>query len=357
MDFPNLSSIPLITQAKSRSISAENPRGEKGGGCHAEPLPMFEGTPNPARELGPGWKVRPFISVEPGGQVTLAEIEGPGVIRHIWITTREKAYRTGVLRFYWDGEETPSVEVPLADFFCCGHGRRALVNSIPIAVNSVGGFNSYWPMPFHHSARITFENQDTEWVRTLFYQIDYTLEDVPANAGAFHAQWRRSVTSRECPEHVILDGIRGQGHYAGTYLAWSQLSNGWWGEGEVKFFIDGDKEFPTICGTGTEDYFGGAWCFAESGQPPQPYSTPYLGLPLVRQIPGEVPVYGMYRWHIPDPIHFDQDLRVSVQALGWWPGHRYQPLADDIASVAYWYQIEPHASFPDFPGVNQHWPR
>jgi len=152
------------------------------------------------------------------------------------------------------------------------------------------------------------------------------------------------VTTRECPEHVLLDGVSGQGHYVGTYLAWTQMSNGWWGEGEIKFYIDGDKEYPTICGTGTEDYVGGAWCF--NGET---YTTPFLGYPLKDAAEGRVPRHGLYRWHVMDPIRFRQDLRVTIQALGWWPEHKYQPLTDDIASTAFWYQAEPHAPFPPLP--------
>ncbi|HOE66559.1 MAG TPA: DUF2961 domain-containing protein [Candidatus Hydrogenedentes bacterium] len=352
-----LSGIPLLGKGKTRSISAENPTGEKGGGAKAAPEPMFDGTPNPARELGEGWKTRPFISLEPGSVNTLAEIEGPGVIQHIWITARPQAYRSCILRFYWDGEETPSIEVPLGDFFACGHGKRTIVNSMPISVNSVGGFNSYWPMPFRKSARITIESNHHEWIRTLFYQITYSLEDVPQDAGYFHAQWRRSMTTRDHPEHTILDGVKGVGHYAGTYFAWTKLSNGWWGEGEVKFYIDGDGKYPTICGTGAEDYVGGAWCFAETGETAQPYTGPFLGLPLVWERPEELPLYGMYRWHIPDPIRFESDLRVTVQALGWWPNHRFQPLTDDIATTAFWYQTEPHGAFPAMVSVDGRLPR
>ncbi len=352
-----LGGVPLISSAKTRSISAENPTGAAGSGAMALPEPGPDGRPNPARNLGQGWKVRPCIAIPGRTTVTLAEIEGPGVIQHIWITTRVEAYRTCILRCYWDGEAEPSVEAPLGDFFACGHGMRTIVNSMPIAVNPAGGFNSYWPMPFGKSCRITIENQHQDNLNLFFYQITYALTDLPENAGRFHAQWRRSLTTRELPEHTILDGVRGCGHYVGTYLAWTQMSNGWWGEGEVKFYIDGDAEFPTICGTGTEDYVGGAWCFAEAGQRTQSYSTPFLGLPLVRQEPAEVPRYGMYRWHIPDPVHFAQDLRVTVQALGWWPGHEFQPLTDDIASMAYWYQAEPHGAFPAMPPLDARWPR
>jgi hypothetical protein len=302
--------------------------------------------------LGTGWKVRPCITLEPQTTTVLADIDGPGTIQHIWITVAEKAYRDTVLRFYWDDEEEPSVEVPLGDFFCCGHALRCNVTSVPVAVNPVGGFNSYWPMPFRQRARVTIESQHREPIRGFFYQITYELGSVPADAAYLHAQWRRSMTRREVPEHVILNGICGQGQYVGTYLAWTQLSNGWWGEGEIKFFMDGDSEHPTICGTGTEDYFGGAWGFGG-----EPYSTAYLGYPLYRKEPGEVPRHGLYRWHVMDPIRFRQELKVTIQALGWWPTRVYEPLTDDIASVGYWYQREPHAPFPGFPPVHERWSR
>ncbi len=158
-------------------------------------------------------------------------------------------------------------------------------------------------------------------------------------------------TTRAYPEHVLLDGVRGQGHYVGTFMAWTQLSNGWWGRG-IKFYMDGDSQFPTICGTGTEDYFCG-----RGASVARPHSTPYLGYPLYRKEPGEVPKHGLYRWHVMDPIRFKQDLKVTMQALGWWPNGKYEPLTDDIASVAYWYQTEPHAPFPVFPEVHERWPR
>lgn len=200
------------------------------------------------------------------------------------------------------------------------------------------------------------ENQSWEDVPSFFYQITYALvEDLPENVAYFHAQWRRSVTSRKKPEHVILDGVTGQGHYVGTFLVWSQLGSGWFGEGEMKFYIDGDTEYPTICGTGTEDYFGAAWGFKEN------YSTLFLGCPFFKKASegpeGEVPIHCMYRWHILDPIRFEKDLRVIIQALGWWPNVKYQPREDDIASTAYWYQREPHSRFPEFPSIEQRWPR
>ncbi|MEM4190464.1 MAG: glycoside hydrolase family 172 protein [Nitrososphaerota archaeon] len=343
-----LGAIPLIADGETRSISPENPTGEKGGGAKAEPTPE-----NPASMLGRGWKVRPCITLESGKTTTIAEIEGCGVIQHIWLTVSEVAYRACILRMYWDGEPDPSVEVPLGDFFCCGHGLRYEVNSLPIAVNPVGGFNSYFPKPFRKKALITIENQGQSDIPGLYYQITYTLvPELPDPIGYFHAQWRMSMTRREHPEHVILDGVKGRGHYVGTFLAWTQLSNGWWGEGEIKFYIDGDTDHPTICGTGTEDYVGGAWGFGG-----KTYSTPFLGYPLRKAEPGEVPRHALYRFHILDPIRFRQDIKVTIQALGWWPNYKFQPLTDDIASTAYWYQTEPHKKFPETPPLHQRWPR
>ncbi len=343
-----LGSLPLLLDAETRSISAENPTGEKGGGAKAEPTPD-----NAASMLGKGWKVRPCITLKAGETVTLADIQGTGIIQHIWMTVSERAYRDGVLRFFWDDEETPSVETPLGDFFCNGHGLRYDVNALPIAVNPVGGFNCYFPMPFRKRALITIENQRWEDIGGFFYQITYALSpDLPEELGYFHAQWRKAMTTREYPEHVILDGVKGLGHYVGTFLAWTQMSNGWWGEGEIKFYIDGDTEHPTICGTGTEDYFGGAWGFGG-----RTYSTAFLGYPYRKSDAGEVPRHALYRFHIFDPIRFRQDLKVTVQALGWWPNHKFQPLTDEIASVAYWYQTEPHAPFPPLPPAHERWAR
>ena len=336
-----LDSISRVTDAETRSISAENPDGAKGGGAKADPNDA-----GPAKVLGTGWKVRPWIPVPMGQTVTLADIEGPGTIQHIWLTCDPKAYRSCILRMYWDGEESPSVEVPLGDFFANGHGIRVNVNSLPISVNPIGGFNSYWPMPFREHARITIENQMNQEIPHLYYQVDYELGAVADDTAYFHAQWRRSVTERSNPDHVILEAA-GRGHFVGTYLAWAQLSDGWWGEGEVKFFIDGDGANPTICGTGTEDYFGGAWCFGIPKS--ETFSGPFLGYPLFEHEDVKVPKHGMYRWHIADPVRFKQDLKVTIQALGWWQDWTFQPLADDISSTAYWYQHEPHRPHPEMP--------
>jgi len=176
---------------------------------------------------------------------------------------------------------------------------------------------------------------------------------VPKDAAYFHAQFRRVNPLPEKEVYTILDGVRGMGHYVGTYLAWGVHSNGWWGEGEVKFYMDGDREFPTIAGTGTEDYFGGSYNFEnQATKRYQEFTTPYTGLSQVVRPDGlysSQQRFGLYRWHIMDPVRFESDLRVTIQALGWRADGRYQLLRDDIASVAYWYQAEPHAPFPALP--------
>jgi len=348
-----LGSLPLISNACTRSLSAENPTGEKGGAAKWSPDPNNPDLPHSgfAVDLGKGWKVRPFLRVPKGAVVTLADIDGPGIIQHMWMATDAPSYRQCILRFYWDGEATPSVETPLSDFFAMGHDIYAKLSSLVVTVNPTKGMNCYWPMPFRKHCLITFENDGVKDINVLAYQITYAETELPDNVGYFHAQWRRSTTKRSKPEHVILDGVKGQGHYVGTFLAWTQLSDGWWGEGEIKFFIDGDTEYPTICGTGTEDYFGGAWGFGDT------YCTPFQGYHLWRKEPGHIPKHSLYRWHILDPIRFQRDLRVTIQALGWWPSGKFQPLADDVASVAYWYQSEPHAPFPKLPSRDARWPR
>jgi hypothetical protein len=342
-----LGNIFRLSDAKTRSISAENFTGEKGKGGMAT-----EGTgANAARDLGQGWKVSPSVEIQAGSVFTLADIAGPGAIQHIWLTCFPNTWRHLILRMYWDGEEQPSVEVPIGDFFCNGWCERSNVSSLPIAVNPAGGMNSYWVMPFRKHAKLTVENRMPENV-VLYYQIDYTLTAVPDDAAYFHAQWRRSNPVKYKDVHTILDGVKGKGHYVGTYLAWQVNNNGWWGEGEIKFYLDGDREFPTICGTGTEDYFGGAWNFEHPRGEYGMYSTPFLGLHQIIKPDGlyrSQQRFGMYRWHIMDPIRFDEDLRVTIQALGWRSGGRYLPLQDDIASVAYWYQAEPHAPYPALP--------
>lgn len=340
----SLFDLAIPADVETRSICAENPTGARGGGALAVPT----GATHPSRRLGKGWKVRPFIPLPSGTTADLAVIDQPGVIRHIWMTVDPRWYRDLIVRIHWDGVAHPAVEVPLGDFFALANGQRYAVNSLPVAVNPLGGLNCYWPMPFA-SARISIENQGPD-IAQFFFQITYDLTAVPAETGRFCAQWRISQTSREHPEHVILDGVQGDGHYVGTAMSWAQMSDGWWGEGEMKFFIDGDTD-PTICGTGIEDYFGGAWAFMDT------YSTPFLGYPLWQKEPNKIPKHGLYRWHILDPIRFRRDLKVTAQALGWWPDGTFQPLSDEIATVAYWYQRGTPQPFPALPPRHLRFPR
>jgi hypothetical protein len=350
-----LESLPRLNpKAGTRMVSPENPTGEKGKGAMAIPNPADPDLAfsDAAMDLGQGWKVRPFIKVGARSTVTIMDVDGPGVIQHIWMATAPDWRgngRAGVLRFYWDGEDSPSVETPLTDFFAIGHEIYAPVNSLAVVVNPKSAMNCYWRMPFRKHARITFTNDSDKPVPLLTYQIDFQRVEVPEDAGYFHAQWRRATTDRGHPEYTILDGVKGEGQYVGTFLAWMQLSDGWFGEGEVKFFLDGDTKFPTLAGTGTEDYFGASYGF------PNSFSTPYSGSTLEHSGKNGPPKWSLYRWHIMDPIVFHQDLKLTIQALGWWPNNRYQPLADDIASVAFWYQREPHARFPSFPPLSKRW--
>jgi len=358
--FDGLFGITHLSAAQTRSITAENVYGEKGRGGMAEvsetPQPEVAkigqgwGRNSCARDLGVKWKVRPCISVPKQSTVTLMDIDGPATIQHIWITVDPKFYRDLVLRVYWDGEQSPSVESPLGDFFCNSWKTRANILSIPINVNPSGGFNCYFPMPFRKHARMTIENLSPNDAGGFFYAINYALGPVAPDEAYFHAQFRRSNPLPYMQDHVILDGVKGQGHYVGTFMAWQQNSEGWWGEGEFKAFLDGDSEFPTICGTGTEDYFGGAWAFQQN------YSAPFLGYQdLTMQANQGHPMgrtgnrHIMHRFHVMDPIRFQSGLKVLMQAIGWRSEGRYLPLQDDISSVAYWYQADPHAPFPAFP--------
>jgi hypothetical protein len=343
----SLSNIYRMSDARTYSISPENPTGEKGKGGAAT-----EGTgANASRELGQGWKVSPSIDVKAGQTITLADIDGSGLIEHMWMTPTGN-WRLSILRMYWDGETDPSVEVPVGDFFAMGWGKYAPISSLAICVNPGSAFNSYWPMPFRKKARITLENLDDKPM-VVYYQIDYSKAAVPSDAAYFHAQFRRVNPIPYKQVYTILDGVDGKGQYVGTYLAWGVHNNGWWGEGEIKFFMDGDTQFPTINSTGTEDYFNGSYDFENQvSHQYEPFTSPYSGLAQAIKPDGlyqSQQRFGLYRWHIPDPIRFDHDLRVTIQDLGWQSGGRYLPLMDDISSVAYWYQTEPHKRFPALP--------
>ena len=370
--FSSLETLARVSDAKSRSISAENRTGAKSGGGREPPPTDAAGNPaGPARELGRGWKTHPSDRVAPGETLCLADIEGPGSIQHIWMTPTGET-RTSILRIYYDGAAQPAVECPLGDFFASpwtGREHFAPIRSLAVCVNPGSAFNCYWPMPFRHRFRMTLENLSPREEKTLYYQIDYALGAVPEDAAYFHAQFRRSQPPPD-GVHTLLDGVRGKGHYVGTALAWQVNHNGWWGEGEIKFYLDGDADpdvsggaciggstgFPTICGTGTEDYFCGSYNFENVAQHRyEPFTGPYTGMPHVVCPDGLYQAnqrFSLYRWHLCDPIRFGENLKVTIQALGWRSGGRFHKRADDIASVAFWYQLPPAAPFPPLPDAD-----
>jgi len=355
--YTNLSNLSRLSNVQSRSISPENFTGEKSGGAT---IPQEKGNAaHAASELGTGWKVNPYVRIEPNQTFVMADIKGSGAIQHIWMTPTGDNHRN-IIRFYWDGEDKPSIECPVADFFATGLCQYMTFSSLAVCVNPGSGFNCYWSMPFRKSAKITMTNTGEKRM-TLYYQVDYALGKVSKDTAYLHAQYRKvdAVPFKEV--YTILDGVKGKGQYVGTYMTWETKRNGWWGEGEIKFYFDGDKDYPTICGTGTEDYFCGSYNF-EGPRADDPtkkeykvFNTPYTGVNQIIYPEGKTLAdgeiagvkFGMYRWHITDPIRFEKELKVTIQALGWKENHLYQPLEDKLSSVAFWYQAEPHSSFPE----------
>ena len=343
----------LLQNLQSRAACAENPHGQKGAG----------GAANNGRKGAPC--VWPFHA---GMTHTLLETDGPGMVRHIWITVppgNVMHMRNLILRMYWDHSPHPSVEVPLGDFFGVAHGRQRAFTSDFVYMQSGKGLNCWIPMPFAKHARITLENDAGGEVQMLFYQVDYTLGDaITPDTGRFHAQFRRM---NPCPfrEDYELLSTRGRGVWLGAVIGVrTRFRDAWWGEGEVKFYIDGDTTLPTICGTGSEDYMGSAWGL-------ETVYTPFQGAPLVDNEHG---LYSLYRFHGRDPVYFQSDLRVTVQQIGhgetekarafygadfqrWHPGGAppetdcsYFERSDDWCSVAYWYQLPQAEKFPPLPG-------
>jgi hypothetical protein len=343
----HLGNLSRLSAARTRSISAENFNGAKGAGGMAT-----EGTGAVcARDLGRGWKISPSVRIKAGDTFTVADIRESGAIQQIWMTPTGP-WRFSILRIYWDGQENPSVECPVGDFFGMPWESYASLVSLPVCVNPGSAFNCYWEMPFRKSCRITMTNIGAEDM-TLYYQVNYTLTDVPADCAYFHAQFRRTNPLPYKTDYTLLDGVRGRGHYVGTVMGWGVNNSNWWGEGEIKFYFDGDKDWPTICGTGTEDYFCGSYNFEnKETKQYQEFCTPHAGLHQVRRPDGvyrSQTRFAMYRWHVMDPVRFEQELRVTIQALGWRSGGRYLPLQDDLCSTAFWYQTLPTAPFPSLP--------
>lgn len=291
-----------------------------------------------------------FRSIDPGATLTLAEIEGPAVITHIWFTIAagDRYYpRLLTLRMYWDGEDDPSVEAPIGDFFAVGWGLDAPVESLPVAVSSNGrARNCYWPMPFRKSARITVTNDGTARVGAFYYYIDYRkYESLPADTLYFHAQYRQEIPAVSGRDYLICEA-RGRGHYVGTVLSVHQNTPGWWGEGDDKFYIDGADQ-PQMVGTGSEDYFCDAWGIRRM-------ANPFYGCPVTEGFQADSR-HTCYRWHIPDPVPFTRSLRVTIEHRGAAFDENgkmvsgFAERADDFSSVAFWYQQEPHYRFYSIP--------
>lgn len=343
------------TRLRSRAVTMENPRGEVASGGRAEG----------------GRKGAPCLwNLEKDRVFTFADIRGPGCIRHIWITVQNSGpnrLRNLILRFYWDDQEHPSVEVPLADFFGVCHGRNVHHESAFLATPEGKAFNCCFPMPFARRARLEVHNDTGEDAATFFFQVDYTLGDeVTPETPRFHAQFRRVPQTTLYEDYVILDGVRGRGRFLGAnigvidHVAHPDI---WWGEGEVKIYLDGDDPFPTICGTGAEDYAGSGWGLG-------PFHCREYGAPMA----GAGARYiSFYRFHGHDPVYFDQSLKVTIQQIGndgtleqadpegplkeFIAAGKYRKdrrdglfeRVDDYCSTAYWYQTLPTAPFPAFP--------
>jgi hypothetical protein len=301
--------------------------------------------------------------IESGETVVLADIEGPAVINHIWLTFAEArpswleaegAAHPGeiVLRMYWDGAANPAVEVPLGDFFGAGFGLRRELRSIPVQVEGGDGYNAYWQMPFFERGRITVTNEGVKNVRSFYYQIDYTeVEALPEGTAYFCAQYRREFPETLGEDYVVLEA-EGQGHYVGTVMSVQSRSPYWFGEGDARIYVDGDT-LPTIQGTGTEDYFLSAWGLNE-------HLFPYFGVTYMSDDPSNLGVRAtMYRWHVDDPIRFTTSLRFELEHTGWMSADETETgevdghveREDDVATVAFWYQVGQPKSFPELPSL------
>lgn len=355
-DAIRLGGMPLYDpNVKSRAITAENQTGAKGEGGK-------EGNGRKGRAC-----LWPFVKDQ---VYTFAEMDGPGVIRHIWITIEPDdpsfplIARNVILRFYWDDQETPSIEAPITDFFGVSHGRFAVHESEYTVTPEGRSFNCYFPMPFAKKAKLTVCNETGRDIGMFFYQVDYTIGDaVTEDTPYFHAQFRRVLNTTIAEDYVILDGVRGKGRYLGANIGLVDRfakTGVWWGEGEVKMYIDGDTDYPTICGTGSEDYVGSGWGLGQ-------FHAREMGAPLIR---GRY--VSFYRFHARDPIYFSEDIKVTIQQLGndghMEPADPNGPLGefiargeytkgpgggnfervDDMCSTAYWYQTLPTQPFPPF---------
>jgi len=313
----------LDTGLISRSISFENPTGAPGAGGKA------------ASNLGPGRKGAPARTIKPGETVQLCDIEGPGTVRHIWMTTERRSaiQRACVIRAYWDGQEHPSIECPIGDLFGFAHGRITAYQSAVHSVGPTGGRNLWLPMPFTTRARFTFTNEGDRPV-PLYYQITYTLGDKhPKDVGRLHVLFRRENPTKEKQDFALLPRRNQKGRFIGSIIGVRNLHpDQWWGEGEIKVYMDGDTDFPTIVGTGSEDYVGLAW-----GIQLAPFL--YNGCSL-----NDKNFVSMYRWHLPDPIAWRQHCRITIQQIAYKKG--LVETSDDWSCATFWYEPVPGEKLP-----------
>jgi len=296
--------------------------------------------------------------IDPGQTLTLLDEDGPGVITHVWFTiaSSERFHlKKLVLRMYWDGEDTPSVETPVGDFFGLGLGDYFLYDSTPLAVGANNALNSFFPMPFPKHARMTVTNEGQRKVDAFYFNIDYRAyaHPLPADTLYFHAQYRQATPNiavksdgknLKGDDNYVWMTATGRGHFVGVTMSILENDDGWWGEGDDMFFIDGEK-LPSITGTGTEDYFLGAWDFGG-----KEFAYGSFGAPVVGPERAGAR-WSVYRFHLDSPIPFTKSLRATIEH-----GHA-NDRADDYYSVAYWYQTEPHAAFPPLPPVESRIPQ
>lgn len=312
----------------SRSISFENPTGAPGEGGKA------------ASNLGPGRKGAPARTIKPGESVQLCDIKGPGTIRHIWVTCNHGPIdlRSFVLRAWYDGQEQPSIECPVGDFFGTAHGKVMPYFSAVHSVGASAGMNLWLPMPFAKRVKMTFTNEGTKDT-PLFYQITYTLGDQhPADVGRLHVLFRRENPTAEKKDFELLPQRKQKGRFIGSVIGIRNLHpSQWWGEGEIKVYMDGDKESPTICGTGSEDYVGLSWGIQQT-----PFF--YNGCSLNRNN-----FVSMYRWHLPDPIAWQKEARITIQQIAYKNG--LEETQDDWSCATFWYEPVPSAPLPPMPDV------
>ena len=310
----------------------------------------------------PGSNADRMQYIKVGETAEIANIKGPAIINHIWLTFNEARpnwLEAGgsaspaeiVLRIYWDGSDKPAVESPLGDFFAAGFGLRKEIESIPVMVEGGDGYNCFWKMPFHQSARITITNEGDKNVRSFYYQIDYSeVEKLPKNTAYFCAQYRQELPEKTGDDYLILDA-EGTGHYVGTVMSVRSRSPYWFGEGDAKFYIDGEAE-PSIWGTGTEDYFLCAWGFNKC-------IFPYFGC-TYKSMDTEEDLgvkFTLYRWHINDPVRFSKSIKFKIEHKGWISADETESgkvdghveREDDMATVAFWYQVGQPKRFTELP--------